>query len=160
MTSVGLSVIVNKRTKLPFSIIRNFTVLGCGLPKEGSVLKVLVVDDNSAVRNVLSLRLARAGFSVTALENGKGIEKVVTDLQPEIIVTDILMGGIDGLETIKRLRQLGSKVKIIAMSGGGQVHDMGLLAYARSFGADATLPKPFLPSDLIEIIERLVREDP
>jgi len=73
----------------------------------------------------------------------------------DLVITDILMPGQDGLETITKLRQRNPQVKIIAISGGGQRVRIDLLHVAVLLGAQRTLHKPFRPQELLEVVREL-----
>lgn len=76
----------------------------------------------------------------------------------DVIVTDVLMPETDGLEMIMRIRKQAKDVRIIAISGGGRTRNMDMLEFAKSFGADTVMAKPFLPKQLIETIKNLMGE--
>lgn len=114
--------------------------------------RVLLVEDEGLLRETLSMALQDAGHMVTACATGAAAMATLEKAQFDVLVTDILMPETDGLELIRRLRKSGSDLRIIAMSGGGRTRNMDMLGYAKSFGADAALVKPFLPRDLLDAI--------
>ena len=73
----------------------------------------------------------------------------------DLVITDIMMPGKDGLETIRELRRLDPKVRIIAMSGGGGP-GVGYLELAAMLGAAGTLPKPFTKGSLLTAVDRVL----
>jgi len=73
-----------------------------------------------------------------------------------VVVTDIIMPDMEGLEMIKELRRLAPKAKIIAMSGGGRFSPDNYLEFARRIGAVAALAKPFSTEELLKILDRLL----
>jgi len=117
--------------------------------------KIVLIDDDPLVRETLAPALQLAGHSVEVLPNGSQIEAILSVSNPDIVITDILMPDTDGLETVRRIKRSKPSVKIIAISGGGRTRNLDLLGYAKSFGADAILPKPFLPRDLVDLISRV-----
>lgn len=116
---------------------------------------IVLIDDDHLVREMLKIALGKAGHNVVVAANGAHVEGHLFHNKPDIVVTDLLMPECDGLETIQRIRKSNASVKVIAISGGGRTKNLDLLSFAKTFGADAVLPKPFLPGDLVELIDRL-----
>ena len=104
--------------------------------------KILVIDDDPAMRAMIKQMLERAGYAVDEAENGAlGMEKFRA--QPaSLIVTDIVMPDQEGIETIAEFRKDFPDVKIIAMSGGGRKGNVDFLGLAERMGASHTFPKP------------------
>ena len=117
-------------------------------------MRVLVVDDDRAVRDALRRALALAGYEVRAAEGGaEAIEAVVQEV-PDAVVLDIGMPDIDGLEVCRRLRLLGNRVPILMLTARDAVSDRvaGLDA-----GADDYLVKPFDVNELKARLRALLR---
>lgn len=114
--------------------------------------RILLVDDEPLLRDTLRIALQGAGHTVSVAPDGKSALNLLVDEKFDVIVTDILMPETDGLEMIMRVRKESGNVRIIAMSGGGRTRNMDMLDFAKSFGADAVLAKPFLPKELISSI--------
>lgn len=117
--------------------------------------KVLVIDDEPGIRLMICRALEGAGHEVVTFENGGGaIDHVATEAA-DLLITDIFMPDVEGLETIREIRRLQPKLPIIAISGvdfeGGDY-----LGVARKFGAAATLQKPFWPADLLDLIAHVL----
>jgi len=118
--------------------------------------RILVVDDNDEIRRMMRLALELYGHDV--LDAGNGVEALaqfrrrVTDL----VVTDIVMPDMEGLQTIIELRALDSRVKILAISGGGTFVPEGYLKSARMLGADEGLEKPFTVQQLVDAVNGLL----
>ena len=112
---------------------------------------VLLVDDDPLVRQSLERMLASAGYRVTAAENGRAaLAAVQAATEPfDLILTDIIMPGMDGVETIMEIRRRHAGARILAMSGGGRLRSEDLLDMARKLGAAATLNKPFRQHELL-----------
>lgn len=117
--------------------------------------KILVIDDDPAVRRATRRVLEAAGHAVAAYENGRGAVRDIAKESPDLLITDIFMPEMEGLETIReaRLRQPG--LPIIAMSGI-TFEDRDYLGIAERFGAVATLKKPFRPAELLGLVNRLL----
>lgn len=118
-------------------------------------MQILVVDDEAIVRETLRRILENEGHEVTTLPNGNSIIRgaVHTDL----LITDIVMPGIEGLETIRYVRQHAPEVGIIAISGSTTIPKETYLGYASQFGADCILTKPFYPRQLLAAVNDVAR---
>jgi DNA-binding response OmpR family regulator len=121
--------------------------------------KVLIIDDDDWMRRMLSRTLAAAQHQVLEAANGlDGVRKFRAEA-PDIIITDIVMPEQEGIETIREIRAGGSKVAIVAISGGGTGDGALYLTIAEELGADAVLAKPFRPAELVELVEHLLNRD-
>lgn len=112
---------------------------------------VLVIDDENSVRKIICDNLKLCGFDVSSATHGQqGLEMIDAGQAPHVVITDIIMPGISGLEVIAELRKRHPAIKIIAMSGGGRVKETeDLLEKAGELGADVILSKP-LDLDALE----------
>ena len=104
--------------------------------------KILIIDDEAAIRSLLRRRLEDQGFEIIELEDGRAASNVCETQCPDIVVTDIYMRLCDGLETIKELRTTFPALNIIAISGGGISYKENFLEIAGHMGASATFSKP------------------
>jgi len=114
---------------------------------------ILVVDDEPGIRDLLSLMLEAAGYTVTTAEDGIQAPKVLASQAIDIVITDLLMPERDGLEFITEVRKKFPAVKIIAMSGGGHIARDSYLRIAKNFGAHVLLEKPFSQSGVLGAVE-------
>lgn len=120
---------------------------------------VLVVEDSPAVRLSVAGYLEGHGFAVTEAENGRVAIRALDDRSFDLIVTDVLMPELDGIELIKAARTAQPDVKILAMSGGSPHMPAGyLLKMTRMFNADAIIYKPFLNEELGAAVARLLEQ--
>jgi CheY-like chemotaxis protein len=120
------------------------------------VPRILVIDDDQAVRITAKLVLEAGGFDVAIADSGMaGLRTAETDAV-DLVVVDIFMPGMDGLETIRALRQRDPEVPIIAMSGSITQGMPDFLSFASKFGAAASLSKPFRPETLLDAVRTLV----
>ncbi len=116
---------------------------------------ILLVDDDEFIRAFVHDALRQAGHSVHLAENGMeglaALEKALVDL----VLVDLVMPVMNGIEMIRDMRKRGLSHKVIAMSGGGGgAGDGPTLAGAVAAGADHALPKPFRLGDLLETVSR------
>ncbi len=120
--------------------------------------RILVIDDEAVVTQTLRRYLERHGFEVAVASNGdEGIE--VHRLNPvDLVVTDILMPGKEGFETIRTLREMTPDIRIVAISGGGRNEPHTYLKFAQRFGADRAFSKPLDMSVLVSSIRELLGE--
>jgi DNA-binding response OmpR family regulator len=114
-------------------------------------MKILVIDDDLLLLRTISRILDGEGHEVlTASEGTRGMTLFNRE-NPDLVITDVVMPGQEGLETILTLRRDENPVKIIAMSGS----DAELLDIARLIGADAVIEKPFRAQELLARVRAL-----
>jgi CheY-like chemotaxis protein len=115
---------------------------------------VLVVDDDAVTRTVVRAILEDAGHTVSEAADGHAGLAVYQLNPPDLVITDILMPGKDGIETIRELRAINPEIKIIALSGDVRFDgSSSILKAARLFGANRVLEKPFRNDDLARLVE-------
>ena len=120
------------------------------------MFNILIIEDDDLVQNMISSVLRKNGYQVSSASNGvEGVEKVRSG-NPDLAITDILMPDKEGIQTIVEIKQMRPDIKIIAMSSGGQAKNMSFLNMAKKVGAEYVLQKPFKPSELINIINKLL----
>lgn len=118
--------------------------------------EILVIDDDRAVRDSIKLMLEKRGHRIhTAADGGKGL-LCVEERNIDLVITDVLMPGQEGIETIRSLRRRGGKLPILAISGGGRTNFRDALDAARLLGASDTLPKPFGMQELVDKVSHLL----
>jgi len=121
---------------------------------------ILIIDDDAAVSRTLSLILTRAGHQVTTVTSGrKGLE-LLTQNGFDLVLTDIIMPELDGIEAIRRIRTDHPGLRIIAMSGGGQIDKADFLHMAEALGADRVLEKPVRSERLLELVGSVMANPP
>ena len=110
--------------------------------------KVLVADDEHAIADTLAVILNKAGFEARAVYSGEAALETVGHFLPDMLITDVVMTGISGIEAAIRIRSLFPKCKILLFSG--QAAAVDTLEEARAKGHDfEILAKPVHPSDLL-----------
>jgi DNA-binding response OmpR family regulator len=121
------------------------------MPEEAT--RIVVVDDDPDLRDLLTGYLAREGFAVTGAENGRDMDAVLAETGGDLILLDLMLPGEDGLSIARRLRQT-SHIPIIMLSARGDDVDriVGL-----EVGADDYLAKPFNPRELLARIRAVLR---
>lgn len=121
---------------------------------------ILLVEDDDMVRQTMEEILRLAGHETRSARNGREAIALCAESGPDLVVTDILMPEIEGVETIARLRALKPELPIIAYSGGGRSERFEFLDMAERIGADRVLRKPILPRQLCEAVDAaLAREE-
>jgi DNA-binding response OmpR family regulator len=120
--------------------------------------QILVIEDDNAVREFIRQTLSKAGYDVIAAGDGvEGLDKFRAS-HPDLVITDIVMPQKEGLQTIIEMRQQAPNVKVIAMSAGGRYSNMDYLKLARKFGARATLTKPFMRDEMLDLVRETLGE--
>lgn len=118
--------------------------------------RVLVIDDDAELLALMTGALERFGFDAAGSLDGRaGMRALAADL-PDLVVTDIVMPGQEGIETIIALKRLPSPPRVLAISGGGCFGRIGMLTWAAELGADEVLAKPFRMATLVATACRLL----
>lgn len=117
---------------------------------------ILVVDDQKGIREVLRKVLAEIGHEVVEAEDGAAALALFRKQTFDLVITDIIMPEMEGIEEITTMKREQPDIKILAMSGGGRARVMDFLAVAGKAGADATLEKPFRKSELLDRVAGLL----
>lgn len=118
-------------------------------------MRILVVDDNDQMREMLRQMLESSGYEVWDAENGKvALDKIAVS-PVDLVITDIIMPVMEGIELISNIRRMIPPVKVIAISGGGKIDPDYYLNMADKLGVDASLKKPFTNTALLSVIRGL-----
>ena len=117
---------------------------------------ILLVEDEARVAATLRKALERAGHSVLTAGDGRAALGMMEASKVDLVVADIVMPNVDGLELIKEIRRTDQKTKVLAISGEAGWMPGGYLRAAGAFGADHTLKKPFSTSVFIQTIGTLL----
>jgi CheY-like chemotaxis protein len=112
---------------------------------------VLVVDDDEMLRRLVRIVLEADDYEVVEAASGTEAIERLASVEPDVVVLDVMMPGIDGIETCRRLH--ADHVKVVMLTGG---RDPALESRCREAGADAFLTKPFSSIHLLDVIEELV----
>jgi two-component system phosphate regulon response regulator OmpR len=119
--------------------------------------KILVVDDDARIRDLLRRYLTQEGFEVMVAEDGKALNRILLRETVDLIVLDLMMPGEDGLSICRRLRAASDRTPIIMLTAKGEDVDriVGL-----EVGADDYLGKPFNPRELLARVHAVLRRRP
>src|ERR1700687_5518075 len=115
---------------------------------------ILLVDDDDQLRTMLSDALTRAGYQVQEASDGQQAINLYSSHPTDLVITDLVMPGKEGLEMIVEFKRLYPKGKIIAISGAGSVG--GYLKMAKAFGAQRVLAKPFSEEEILEAVSEVL----
>lgn len=126
------------------------------------LLHVLVIDDSSTIRRMIVEALERAGHrvdSAPSMDEALASFSAYSRNRADVVITDIFMPGMNGLDGIRVLRERWPNVAVIAISGGaGSESSADTLAAARLVGADAVMQKPFQMDEIVAKAEQVVAE--
>jgi len=119
--------------------------------------KLLIVDDDARIRDLLKRYLSQEGFDILVAEDGKSLNRVLMRDTPDLIVLDLMMPGEDGLSICRRLRAANNITPVIMLTAKGEDIDriVGL-----EVGADDYLSKPFNPRELLARVHAVLRRRP
>jgi two-component system response regulator VicR len=116
--------------------------------------KIVLAEDNSTLSLLLKFRLEKDGYQVLIAEDGKKAIELIEEHDPHLILSDIMMPYISGLEVISHVRnKLKKQMPIIVFSAAGQ-EEMVLKAF--NLGANDFMGKPFSPNELVIRVKRLL----
>jgi DNA-binding response OmpR family regulator len=116
--------------------------------------RVLVVDDDPTVSDVVRRYLERAGYQVALARDGQAALASFQQTHPDLVVLDLMLPGIDGLEVCRRLREASSLLPIIMLTALGEESDRVL---GLQLGADDYVTKPFSPRELVLRVQSVLR---
>ena len=114
--------------------------------------RILIIDDQPAVLRALRRTLERAGHQVTEAADGKTALRHFAGNPTDLVISDIYMPEMDGIEFLLRVREAFPEARIMAMSGGGHLSKDRVLGASRMLGAVAVLEKPFSQTEVLEAV--------
>jgi CheY-like chemotaxis protein len=119
--------------------------------------KVLVVDDDEVIRQLIAVNLNLEGFEVVTATDGQDCLDQVLEVRPDVVTLDVMMPQLDGWTTAQRLREdeATRHIKVVLITARAQDDDK---RRGREIGVDAYLTKPFDPAELIQVVRDLVKK--
>ena len=128
--------------------------------------RILIIDDEPSVRRALRRILEKAGHEIEEAADGVAGVAACAASQPDLVITDVIMPKMNGIDTTVAIREANPKVRILAISGGGNfepqaykpeaITTSAYLAAAEKAGADGVMTKPFDRSQLLEQVDTLL----
>ena len=115
--------------------------------------RLLIIDDDDLLRNSLGVMLGARGFLCTLAPNALVAIEQAEAGQFDVALVDINMPGLNGFEVIKALTRIEPRISVVGMSGRQFDGDLDYAVIATGLGADAFLPKPFRPQQLLQALE-------
>jgi len=125
------------------------------MPKPRTRGSVLVVDDEPTISEVVSRYLERAGYETRVAADGQAAVALADEERPDLVVLDLMLPGMDGLEVMRRLRERdrdGSRIILLTAKGDTTDRITGL-----RLGADDYVSKPFSPAELVARVDAVLR---
>ena len=121
---------------------------------------ILIIDDNEDLRETLVAVLQDEGYEIVVAKDGLSGARVFAESHPDLVVTDLIMPNANGFDTIRQIRAIDPKARILAMSGGSLINKDDYLATAAALGAMRVLPKPFEVDDLLRAVIACLNSPP
>lgn len=119
---------------------------------------IMIVDDNEGLRKVMGELLSVSGHDVTLVEDGAVALDELRGEPADLVITDIYMPEMDGIEFLLHLRRTSPDTPVVAMSAGGSIAKHNLLTDARLLGAVDVIRKPFRKTELMDLVERVLED--
>jgi len=127
------------------------------LAGERAAATLLLIDDDRSFLNSLTRAVRIMGWRTLEAEDGATGLALFLRHRPHCVLVDILMPGVDGIETIVQLRHASPSAKIVAMSDGGEIGKAECIDAAIRFGADVGLQKPFDATTLARVVDGILQ---
>ena len=117
--------------------------------------KVLIVEDERLLLKTIAFKLSKDGYDIKTACDGKEAKEIIADFLPDLVVSDVMMPFVNGLELVKFIKEFKEKeIKVILLTSLGQ-EDTVMKAFG--LGADDFMTKPFSPTELALRITRLLK---
>jgi len=119
-------------------------------------MRIIVIDDQEAIRRLIRRTLESRGYSVFEASDGADGLRLLAQQAADLVITDIFMPGLDGIETLRQIRKEFPQVKVIVISGGDSTGTLDMRRDAEFLGAVRSLAKPFTTTELVGLVEELL----
>ena len=120
---------------------------------DGILGKILIVDDDENICEVIKMYLESANYDTRIANNGKVAEEIFLDYKPDLVLLDVMLPHIDGIDVLKWIRR-ESEIPVIMLTAKGETFDKVL---ALEIGADDYVVKPFEPKELVARVKAVMR---
>lgn len=121
--------------------------------------RILVIDDHGDFRDTLNAMLSAADHEVKCGRNGREALEILESEAFDLLVLDVLMPEVDGIEVLRAIEALPLRPPVVAISGGGIVPASLALSLASALGASAVLFKPFYRQELIDAVDNALKSE-
>ncbi len=118
--------------------------------------RILVIDDEQVLRRSVVEILEREGHEVLDAADGKVGMQLLREQRPDLVISDLFMPEMDGVELLRQLRRESPELKVVVMSGGAYDGQIQLLDVATGLGAAAVLRKPFELEELVSVVNEVL----
>ena len=119
--------------------------------------RIMVIDDQESIRRIVRRALENDGHQVFEASDGE-VGMALLEREPaDVVITDIFMPGMDGIQTLREIRKRYPAIKVIAMSGGDSTGMMDLRRDAELLGAVKSLQKPFNARDIVDLVQTVLK---
>ena len=124
---------------------------------DGTPIRVVVVDDEDALSDLLTMALRYEGWEVRAAATGQEALRAIREHKPDVVVLDIMLPDLDGIEVLQRLRAEGEEVPVLFLTAKDAIADR---VTGLTVGGDDYVTKPFSLEELIARLRALLRRSP
>lgn len=122
--------------------------------QEGKLIRILIVDDEPEIRDIFAQFLQKEGYHFQSAPDGTTALELFRSFEPHIVMLDVLMPDINGIDVLKGIREIDKEAKVIMVSG---MHDLGIAREAITFGAIDYVTKPIDFRFLRSLLEKETR---
>ena len=121
---------------------------------------ILLIDDDEILRNMTAMLLLSAGHTVDTANNGNAGLALYKSRLHDLVITDIMMPEMNGLQLIEQLSYTTPRPRVIAFSGGSQLSQSSFLPLAKDLGVERILAKPVMPGVLLRTVADVLTKPP
>ena len=117
--------------------------------------KILVVDDEKPISDIIKFNLTKEGYDVHTAYDGEEALKQVEEVSPDLIILDLMLPKMDGLEALQLIKKSDDHVKAIMITAAGQKEKM---IQAIKYGAAEFISKPYEPDEVKEVVDKVLND--